>query len=304
MDVLKEIRHGLANLDANGRILAITALPHSAPAWVFREDGAFGVAIELPDGPQVAEGFAGAKLRTVDRVVKGKPCRLLRLECSIEALRNEFAVVCAQMVSPGDDCALRVALTVDPLGWWERWRHLLGNAVVTQTAHGTLGEMLALERLLAKGEQVEWRGPLGGTVDLVTPTARYEVKSTVSRYDSRIHVAGQFQLALSDSKPLALLHYRFEPSPLGSMSIDSVSNRLVAAGMTRDHLEGLLIRCGLEAGSSVRKEMFDLLDCRLFPVDAAFPRITPASFGGGALPAGIVQIEYQVDLSGLANEPF
>lgn len=303
MDVLEEIRHGLANLYGTGRMLPVTALPGTAPAWVFREDAAFGVAVELPNGPPLAEGFAGARLRTVDRLVSGQPRRLLRLESSIEALRNEFAVVCAQMVAPGENGELRTALVADPLGWWERWRHLLGNAVVSQTAYGTLGEMLAIERLLERGEQVDWRGPLGGTVDLITPKAGYEVKSTVSRYDSRIHVAGQFQLALSESRPLALLHYRFEPGSSGE-SVNSVCARLVAAGMSSAHLEDLLARCGLEAGCSARNETFGVLESRLFPVNAAFPRITPASFVGGTLPAGIVHVEYQVDLSGLAHEPF
>lgn len=303
MDVLEEIRHGLANLDGSGRMLSLHALPADAPAWVFREDASFGVAVRLPDGPVVAEGFAGARLVTADRVVDGASCRLLRLESSIEALRNEFAVVCAQMVAPGPDGAARAALVADPAGWWERWRHLLGNAMVTQTSYGTLAELLALERLHARGEKVDWRGPLGGSIDIVTPSAGYEVKSTVSRYDSRIHVSGQFQLALSDSRPLSLLHYRFEPAITGA-SINSVCRRLVAAGFPATTLEGLLARCGLEAGCSARNETFTLLESRLFPVDASFPRIAPGSFVGGTLPAGVVHIEYQVDLSGLAHEPF
>jgi hypothetical protein len=73
----------------------------TAPSWVFREDGTFGVAIELADNRLVAEGFAGARLVTVERLVDGVPRRLLRLESSILELRNEFAVVCAQMVESG-----------------------------------------------------------------------------------------------------------------------------------------------------------------------------------------------------------
>ena len=303
MDVLEEIRLGMANLDGSGRMLPLRSLSAAAPAWVFREDAAFGVAVRLPEGPVVAEGFAGARLVTADRLVEGESCRLLRLESSIEALRNEFAVVCAQMVAPGPDGATRAALVADPAGWWERWRHLLGNAMVSQTSYGTLAELLALERLHGRGEKVDWRGPLGGSVDIVTPSAGYEVKSTVSRYDSRIHVSGQFQLALSDSRPLSLLHYRFEPT-VGGESVNSVCRRLVATGFPAAVLEDLLARCGLEAGCSARNETFALLESRLFPVDATFPRITPASFTGGTLPAGVVHIEYQVDLSGLVHEPF
>jgi len=303
MYVLEEIRRGLAHLDDSGRMLPIATLPATAPAWVFREGTTFGVAVELESGELVAEGFAGARLATADRLIDGVARRFLRLESWILALRNEFAVVCAQMVDSGSDGAARAELLADPVAWWERWRHLLGNALTTQPTYGTLAELLAIERLLAAGEEVDWRGPLGGTVDLVTATAGYELKSTLSRYDSRIHVSGQFQLALADVRPLSLVFYRFEPGPSGE-SINGVCQRLVAAGMAAALLDGLLTRCGLEPGCSARNETFAVLESRMYPVNADFPRIVPSSFKDGALPPGIVHIEYQVDLSGLISVPF
>lgn len=303
MDVLEEIRRGFAHLDDSGRMLPIMALPATAPAWVFREQGVFGVAVELADDLLVAEGFAGARLVTTDRVVDGVSRRLLRLESSMQALRNEFAVVCAQLVEAGTNDATRAALLADPATWWERWRHLLGNAVSSRTSYDALAELLAFERLLAQGRQVDWRGPLGGTVDLVTGSGGYEVKSTVSRYDSRVHVSGQFQLALTSSGPLTLVHYRFEPTPTGE-SINGVCLRLVDAGVGAELLDDLLARCGLEPGCSARNETFTVLEARMYPVDADFPRIVPSSFAGGTLPAGVVHVEYQVDLSGLVSTPF
>lgn len=303
MDLLEEIRCGFANLDQTGRMLPILALPASAGAWVFREDGAFGVAVEVPAGQIITERFSGAKMATVDRIIEGHSHRLLRLESSIQWLRNEFAVVCAQMVTPGDDGALRSELIDNPLSWWEKWRHLLGNAVVSRASYDTLAELLALEVLQKRGEKAVWRGPLGGSIDLDTTEAGYEVKSTLSRYESRIHIAGQFQLALSASKPLNLLHYRFEPTAAGD-SINAVCDRLVIAGFDAAKLEAALSRSGLEAGCSARTETFKLLEARLFSVDDAFPRITSASFIGGTLPNGVIHIEYQVDLAGLRHEPF
>lgn len=303
MDVLEEIQRGLAHLDDSGRMLPIATLPAAAPAWVFREGATFGVAVEMKSERLVAEGFAGARLAAVDRLIDGVARRFLRLESSILALRNEFAVVCAQMVDSGNDGVARAALLADPAAWWERWRHLLGNALTTQPTHGTLAELLAFERLRARGEEVDWRGPLGGTVDLVTAAAGFEVKSTVSRYDSRIHVAGQFQLALADARPLSLVFYRFEPGPLGE-SVNGVCRRLVTDGVAEALLYGLLVRCGLEPGCSARDETFAVLESRMYPVDSDFPRIVPSSFKGGALPPGVVHVEYQVDLSGLVSEPF
>lgn len=303
MDLLEEIRTGFANLHNGSAMLNIESLDPAYAAWIFREDAAFGVAVEIPDDVIVSERFAGSRLATVDRVMHGSKRHLLRLECSAQSLRNEFAVVCAQMVTPGDDGKLREALLTAPLAWWENWCQLLGNAIANPSAYSVLGEMLALERLLKLGEHPEWRGPVAGTIDLDTATAGYEIKSTISRYDSLIHVSGQFQLATSGAKKLYLVHQRFEPTAAGE-SINAVVDRLVALGKSREGLEDLLSRCGLETGCAARSETFSLLESLLYEVDANFPRITQESFVGGVLPAGVVRLEYQIDLAGLPHKQF
>lgn len=303
MELLNEIRTGMANLDRRGSMIRLQSLGQQFTAWVFREDDSFGVAVPVPEQACVSERFAGAKLVTVDRTVSGIPHRLLRLESSCYSLRNEFAVVCAQMVDPGPGGVSRAALVSDPRGWWENWRQLLGNAVVNVTAYSVLGEMLALEHLLKAGVQPTWSGPAAGSVDIETPSACYEVKSTLTRYDMRVHIAGQFQLAATSHRKLFLVHQRLEPSPEG-VSVDAVAERLVVLGTNREKLEQLLAICELEPGNSARFDTYKLLDSRLFAVDNAFPRITPDSFTGGALPAGIVRLEYVVDLSGLSHTGF
>jgi len=300
-DLLKEIQEGLANLDQSGRMLAIKMLPSEYPAWVFRDDGKFGVAVECSESLQISEGFAGARLRTVNLVMEGRQRRFLRLESSMEWLRNEFGMICEHMVSVESGVAIRAALLDDPLVWWQRWRHLLGNALVDKLGYDVLAELLAVEALVIKGIAFEWSGPFGGVVDIKTSAIDYEVKSTISRYGSVITVSGQFQLAASSGKPLQLNHFRFEPVDDG-LSIDLVCDRLIALGVDANTLESALQRLGMEAGCSARKEQYNLLEARSYSVDSSFPRIVPESFVGGALPAGIVQLEYKVDLSGLASQ--
>ncbi|MGE8359224.1 PD-(D/E)XK motif protein [Pseudomonas sp.] len=295
-DLLKEIQEGFANLDQSGRMLPLRAIPAVCPAWVFREGDRFGVAVEYSEPQEISEGFAGANLRTVERVVAGQHRRFLRLESSIEWLRNEFGLICEHMVTDA-----RKALLADPLVWWQRWRHLLGNALVDKHGYDVLAELLALEALVVKGNTFEWSGPLGGVVDIKTPDTDYEVKSTVSRYGTVINISGQFQLAASSGKPLQLIHFRFEPVEDG-LSIDLVCDRLVALGVDAVMLEGALQRLGMEAGCSARKEAYNLLEARSYAVDDNFPRITPASFVNGALPVGVVQFEYKIDLSGLSSQ--
>lgn len=300
-DLLKEIQEGFANLDQSGRMLPIKAMPENHPAWVFREGEKFGVAVECASKLEISEGFAGAKLRTVGRVVAGQYRRFLRLESSIEWLRNEFGLICEHMVSVGASGGARTALLNDPLSWWEKWRHLLGNALVDKRAYDVLAELLALEMLVQKNVAFEWVGPFGGVVDIQTPSIDYEIKSTVSRYGTVINISGQFQLAASSGKPLQLLHFRFEPVEVG-ISIDLVCDRLIVLGVNSVLLESALQRLGLEAGCSARKESYNLLEVRCYPVDEKFPKITPESFAGGVLPVGVVQFEYKIDLSGLVSE--
>lgn len=302
-DLLKEIQEGFANLDESGRMLPIKTMPAACPAWVFREGDKFGVAVECADPLAISEGFAGARLRTVERVVGGHHRRFLRLESSIGWLRNEFGVICEHMISVESGNAVRLALLADPLVWWQRWRHLLGNALVDKHGYDVLAELLALETLVIKGASYEWSGPFGGVVDIKTPATDYEVKSTISRYGAVINISGQFQLAASSGKPLKLLHFRFEPVNDG-LSIDLICDRLIALGVDVAMLEGALQRLGMEAGCSARKEEYSLLEVRSYTVDDSFPRITPASFTGGVLPAGVVQFEYRVDLSGLKSQPY
>lgn len=303
MDLLEEIRQGFANLDQSGRMLPIDALPESCPAWVFREGEVFGVAIELNVDMSISEGFAGAHLRTVDRLIGNKLRRFLRLESSTEWLRNEFGVICEHMVAADEKNAARQELLNTPLVWWERWRHLLGNALVNRSSYDTLAELLAVERLVEQGNHFQWLGPLGGSVDIHTPAADYEVKATISRYESRINVSGQFQLALSSTKKLNLIYFRFEPATSGD-SVDEVCKRLIGYGIPQKTLEEALFRCGLEPGCSARKETFNVLQASLYHVNSNFPRISPESFVNGVLPAGIIHVEYQVDLTGLPHQPF
>lgn len=303
MNLLEEIRTGFANLSENGCMLQMQLLPACSPAWIFRDSDLYGVAVPCDPESTVCERFAGASLGTEQRIVNGEPHHLLRLGSSDEALRNEFAVVCAQMVDPGIDGGARRSLIASPLSWWDRWRQLLGNAVINQSAYSVLGELLVMETLLQRGEHADWRGAELGSVDIDTPAAGFEVKSTVSRYESRVHISGQFQLAGFDGRKLHLIHQRFEPVASGD-SVTTVLERLVAAGVSRDRMEVLLTRCGLQNGCAARREGFRLIESKIYEVDENFPRITNQSFVGGVVPAGIVRVEYQIDLAGLVSVIF
>jgi hypothetical protein len=184
-----------------------------------------------------------------------------------------------------------------------RWRELLGNSIRQKKPYSVLGELLAFERLLEAGEEPEWLGPSGNSHDIEARLASYEVKSTLSKYSSTFHVAGQFQLRETPGRLLFIVHQRFEPSTTGE-SINTVVARLRAKGHDIAPIEAGLSRLGYEIGGSDRQVSYQLLESRRYHVDAAFPRITDTSFVGGVVPNGIVSIEYEVDLAGFVGVPF
>jgi hypothetical protein len=298
-----EIRRGFANLPTASRVpLASTG---EYVSWVHRSPLGYGVAVPLPGEVEFYEEFASAKLYSTTRLADagGEQISLLRLECNSEPLRNQFALICAEFVDPGADGRRRAALVANPEEWWARWRELLGNVVREQNPYAVLAELLTYEHLLASGEAVLWGGPDAASHDVEGATASYEVKATITRYSSAVHIAGEHQLTPTGKKPLFLVHWRFEPGS-GSQSIDSLMERLRKAGHDVGPIEAALENLGLRPGTIGRAKTYNILESRRFRVDARFPRITPASFAGGVMPAAVHSIEYQVDLSGLEAEAF
>ena len=296
--LLIEIREGFANLTP-GKRARLSALPSQYPAWVYATGSTWGVSIQTLQSVEISERFSGARLYS-ERI---KDSTELRLECNRSEYRNEFAVVCAQFLEPGIGGEERARLLDRPADWWIRWRELLGNAIKQKKPYSVLGELLAFERLLDAGEEPQWLGPSGNSHDIEASSASYEVKSTVSRYSSTFHVAGQFQLRETPGKTLFIIHQRFEPSTTGE-SINTLVARLKAKGHDVAPFEVALSRLGYEIGSSDRQITYQLLESRQYRVDANFPRITESSFVGGGVPRGIVSVEYDVDLAGIEGFPF
>lgn len=297
LNLLEEIKLGLSTVSSQ-TVLPIDSLPDKYEAWIIRIGQDFGVAVRVADELDIAERFAGARFRTSRINLQGDSANMLLLTSKNEHLRMEFSVICSQFVDPGEDGAGRRRLIQTPLEWWERWRSLLGNRVSNKYAHGLLGELVSYRKLLQSGERPVWTGSGGGVIDLSTPSSDYEIKSTISRYETRVSIAGQFQLGRSMDKALSLIFCRFEPAMTGVCINDLVAS-LVALGVGRSELEEELSGLGFEAGSSARSEKYRILEVRNYHVDEDFPGITLNSFVGGKMPEAVKQITYTMDLAGL-----
>ncbi|MEH6948054.1 PD-(D/E)XK motif protein [Bacillus sp. JJ634] len=294
MTLLETIQTHFSNLQ-DGKIIEIQD-DSAKGSWVVKINNANGVAIQVDDHIEVNEKFSKMNFLTKDYSIEGQTIRLLLITSDVNHLRNEFAKICRDFVELGPNNETRNMLTKEPLKWWLHMKELLGNANRNIQVYSVIAEMICFIHLLTRSKEVEWFGPFGGTIDLVSKDGYYEVKSTTNRYESIIQISGQYQL-LSD-KPQELFFCRMEKSPHG-VSIQDLTEILIQKGVDAVYIEERLETLGINKGSTARKESYKLLECSTYTIDNDFPKITPKSFKGNQIPKHIVQITYSIDLNGL-----
>lgn len=297
MTVLDEIQENLASRQEGA--IEVTSLPKEYPAFTIRQGVEYGIAIPTNSDVPVAENFSSCSIHSRAINIEGRPeRRYLVLTCTDETLRSQFASVCNEFADPGVNGKKRKRILENPFEWWKEWSELLGNIMADREPYSVIGEMMALDSLKREHKDVTWEAVHGGTHDIESPDASYEVKSTTRKYESTVKISSHNQLSDDGKKRLYLYFVRLEQSAHG-YSIDDMEDRLVADGCDRSELERKLEHLGYEKGSIIRSEKYKCLETRKYTVDDSFPKITKDSFRNDKIPNNIVKIEYTVDLDGL-----
>lgn len=288
--------------DISGNIHDIEMLKDTGyPAWTVKFDDAYGVAIPYNNSEEINETFASARIRSsVLTTESGNQKSVIILTTESESIKKPFAALCEALIDPGENGLIRKQIESSPINWWKDWKELLGNKNIDSRIYDTLGELCALKYAVSIGEDAYWNGPDGSTYDIETESKFLEVKSSTVRTKKQITISSQFQLY--PHKPLYIIYCLFEPTILTGISIDSIIYEFEAMGYNTDILNAKLDIKGFEKGMSSRKKTFILHEMLLYTVDESFPKITPDSFVGGVMPAGIVDVSYTVDLSKLPAE--
>lgn len=289
--------------DISGYAQIIPATKYSDyPAWTVKILSSYGVAIPYDGEEDINESFANARIYSDyivfdDHSVK----KALILSTSAEGIETTFSALCCELIEPGANGEKRSQILSAPLEWWKSWKEMLGNRNIDPRIYDVLGELCVLKTLLASGEDANWNGPDGASYDIETALGFIEVKSTVVKDKREVTISNPTQLD-SPEKPLSLVLCQFEPTILNGVSIDSVLEEFASMGYSTAVLNTKLSKMGFDPGMSSRKKPFILHDMLKYTVDFDFPRITPASFVGGVMPAGITKFTYTVDLSGMTPE--
>lgn len=297
MTILKDIQLGFSNLET-GRIVKIIE-DSNINSWILKVNDIYGVAIEIDKEIVVNERFSNVRLYTKVYEIEGREVHLLILSSNQEHLRNEFARICRDFIEYGLDERTQHLLLTNPYIWWLQMKELMGNTNTNKQVTSILAEILCLNYLISNSLKVEWKGPLGSTIDIVTENHYYEIKSTIERYKSTVQISSQHQIALD--KPQTLLFFRFEES-MNGVSIDKIVKFLIKNGIEEKYIEERMLKNGLEKGSMARQITYKLLECQSFSIDENFPRITPESFKENKIPSHIEKITYDVDLTGLDKQ--
>ena len=272
------------------------------PAWTVKFVDGYGVAIPYDGKQEINENFANARIySSVIRFNAETEQRALLLTTESYNIAVPFSALCAELVDPGDAGIFRAEITSSPVQWWREWKDLLGNKSIDDRVYDVLGELYVLNHLIGQGEDASWNGPSGASYDIETDLRFVEVKSSVVRDRKEITISNQFQLD-PPNKHLDLVFCQFEPSVGSGVSINLLVDQLKDKGINIGSINQKLKELGFEEGRSSRNKTFILHSMLKYTVDSTFPRITPASFIGGVMPAGITKITYTVDLSGMTPE--
>lgn len=217
---------------------------------------------------------------------------LLELLTDSKYAYEQFAMICMDFISPGEDGENRKLIIEKPELWTKRWKDLLGNKLEENMDYSYLGELIILKHLIDSGNNVKMTRQ--GTYDIEDENSNYEIKTTIMRYTSEIEVHSQYQLNTLDIKPLKLYFVRLEEAMTGK-SINDLYEELKNVGYCIDDIEIKLKEISFES----RNRKYNILEIREYDVDDNFPKITNKDFKGEKIPTNIKNIKYVIDLDGI-----
>jgi putative PD-(D/E)XK family protein DUF4420 len=187
----------------------------------------------------------------------------------------------------------------------EKWRDLLKSprtrGLDEPAATGLFGELALLAELVAVSPRAvnSWTGPSGGRFDFSGSDTAIEVKTSTRRYGRIAEINGETQLDAPPGLDLYLHFARLETVPAGGNRLWDLYTSILQAGVPHGEMQRKLADASLD-DSVIQDDQrrYRVLETRLYPVDRTFPKIVPASFVGGQLPPGTLQLRYVIDISG------
>jgi hypothetical protein len=234
----------------------------------------------------------------------GKVAVVIRLVAP--SLEGPFAHICEDLIDSSWDVPdpEASAFLVARLA---RWRRLLrGKHQISHSElRGLIGELVVVRDSMDRwppGLVVDsWLGPLDSAQDLILPTCRIETKAVMP--DARaVRISSADQLDHEPDLLLAVVTLVTLGSSEEGLTLDGfiqvVRDKLETSGETQANvvLDSRLFATGYLLDGSLEGFRFRVDDVAYYRSGAGFPAI-PRQW----LPAGVIEIRYDISLSALAN---
>lgn len=254
----------------------------------------------LGPGPEEDGGIVSVRNRQLVTSSGSRP--FVVVACREPSLRDVFdhflVGVAAALQEAGAPHPGVVAIGV--LARWQTLFRTAGEAMGPGALAALLAELLVLEGVVAReaaGSTTAWVGPDEARHDFRRGSHAVEVKSTLSHTGRTVTVHGVDQLEAPAGGTLHLAWMRLEVVPDGPLSVYTVCDRIIAAGVSVVELHDRLDQAGSPPALRETHERvrFELREQSWFEVGPNFPRIVPASFAGG-VPIGVDDLVYRADL--------
>lgn len=253
-------------------------------------------------GPGPEEGGGSVSVRNRELVTSSGSRPFVVVACREPSLRDVFDHFLVGVVGALEEggASHPGAVAIRVLARWQSLFRTGGEAMGPGALAALLAELLVLERVAgreAAGSTTAWVGPDEARHDFRRGSHAVEVKSTLSHTGRTVTVHGVDQLEAPAGGTLHLAWMRLEVVPDGPLTLYTVCDRIIAAGMSAVELHDRLERAGSppalrEVHERVR---FELREESFFEVGPGFPRIVSASFADG-VPLGVDDLVYRADL--------
>jgi hypothetical protein len=230
------------------------------------------------------------------------------ITCSRPDLYDEFAVLASVVVERvSADQASPAETATRVIDEWRELLRALSEPTLDRSALiGLFAELLVLERVLEVDPRRRtdcWTGPTRGRHDFQSGQCVLDVKGTTARRGRPLVIHGIDQLEPPSNAELFIWWVRLEVGIGRGESLRALAHRLLGRVLNPAELEQKLRRAGydFENEEAYEAPLLTELEARLYRVDDSFPALTHADLVNGDLPARVIQVTYEIDLSG--DEP-
>ncbi len=254
--------------------------------FVISLDKQIAIGFEYPKEGDIFEAFNNFEMKTRTFFYNNKNTKFITLSKYGSSNLKEFSSICSNFIYLEN----RNKIINNPLEWWEDWKNLVGNKNSEKQIYSLIAELLTYKHVYKNDSSAIWDCGSFSTHDIETDTCTYEVKSTLSKYNSIIHVTSENQLKPTNN-PLKLIFIRMEESNEG-ISLEDVINMF--SKTKKEDIIHKINRVFPKIQTHTKTIKYKILEIVSFDVNNDFPVLNTSNH-----PGCISHIMYDLDLSGL-----